>query len=102
MKAKDGTANIADIAIRTYLKMRLKLYRCYKVACECLLKPFLNLKDAWVFVILELCKPLALSTLFASASLAKKQKRTAKAQNTRKPNLHSTNEGSWMAASKQV
>ena len=75
MKAKDGAANIA---IRTYLKMRLKLYRCYKVACEWLLKPFLNLKYAGRSIVLELCKPLAPSTLLASASLTKKQKENRK------------------------
>ena len=75
MKAKDGAANIA---VRTYLKMRLKLYRCHKVAREWLIKPFLNLKDAWMFAILELCKPLAPSTLFASAGLTEKQKENSK------------------------
>ena len=75
MKAKDGAANIA---IRTYLKMRLKLYRCHKVACEWLLKPFLNLKNAWMSVIFELSKPLAPSILFASARLMKKQKENSK------------------------
>ena len=74
MKAKDGAANIA---IRAYLKMRLNLYRCYKVACEWFLKPFLNLKYAGRSVVLELCKPLA-STLFASASLTTKQKENSK------------------------
>ena len=76
---QDGAANIA---IRTYLEMRLKLYRCYKVACEWLLKPFLNLKYIGTSVVFELCKPLAPSTLFASASLTKSKNKTARAQNT--------------------
>ena len=46
----------------------------------------------------NLWRILAPSTLFAGACLTK-GKKTAKAQKTRKPNLHSTNEGSWMAAS---
>ena len=75
MKAKNGSTNIA---VRTYLKMRLKLHRCYKVACEWYLKPFLNLKDARRSVISELCKPLASTTLFASACLSKKQKENSK------------------------
>ena len=75
MKAKNGAANIA---VRTYLKVSFKLYRCYKVASEWRFKPFLNLKNARRFVISELCKLLAPSTLFASASLSKKQKRKQK------------------------
>ena len=71
VKAKTVATNIAT---RTYLKMRFKLYRCYKVACEWCFKPFLNLKDAGRCVASELCKPLAPSTLFASACLTKKQK----------------------------
>ena len=75
MKAKDSATNIA---IKTYLKMRLKLYRCYKVACEWSSKPLSNLKYAGRSVVFELCKPLAPSTLFASASLTNKQKENSK------------------------
>ena len=75
VKAQNGAT---DRTIRTYLKMRFKLYRCYNVTCEWCLKPLLNLKNARWFVISELCKRLAPSTLFAGACLSKKQKENSK------------------------
>ena len=76
VKAKNGATNIA---IRTNLKMRLRLYRCYKVACEWCFKPFLNLRDARRSVASELCKPVAPSSmLFANECLAKKQEDNSK------------------------
>ena len=81
MEAKNGATNIA---IRTNLKMRLKLYRSYKVAGEWCLKPFWHFKDAWRFVISEFCESLAPSTLFASACLTKKQKENSEStENTK-------------------
>ena len=58
--------------------MRLKLYRCYKVACDWLLKPFFNLKDTGMSVVFKFCKTLAPSSLFASASLTKRQEENSK------------------------
>ena len=94
MKAKNGATNIA---VRAYLNMRLKLYRCYKVACEWCFKPFLNFKDAGRSAISELCKPLVPSTLFASACLSKKQKENSKSTKDTKtqPALNKLRDYGW-------
>ena len=81
MEAKNGATNIA---VRTKLKIRLKLYRCHEVAGEWCLKPFSRFKDAWRFVISELCKSLAPPTLFASACLTKKQRENSKSTKSTK------------------
>ena len=98
MKAKNGATNIA---VRAYLKVRLKLYRCYRVACEWCLKQLLNLEMLGGLFSLN-CANLRHLPCLPVPVCRKSKKKTSKAEQTRKPNLHSTNKGLWMAASKQV